>query len=164
MIKFHAANAGDSCSYIGPGFPDTVDSQIQIQHREAAGIPFAFTIGIITAGVAVSKVNLTSDLPAPATLDAGSHAITVPIGMGVDSYRTNLLDLGSLVSEVAADRLTSITSFNVTLDAPGDIYLDNFTVGNIQPDNSLSFSYDVYNGQEQYVLVAPHNSPTAASQ
>ena len=65
----------------------------------------------------------------------------------MDSYRTNLLDLGSLLSEVAADRLTSITSFNVTLEAPGDIYLDNFTVGNIQPENSLSFSYDVYNGQ-----------------
>src|SRR5204863_122620 len=83
------------CSYIGSGLPDTMDTHLQIQHREAAGIPFTFTLGVTTAGVTVSRVNLTSDSPTPATLDRGSRTITVPIGMGVDSYRTNLLDLGS---------------------------------------------------------------------
>src|SRR5204863_270515 len=68
-------------------------------------------------------------------------------GPGADAYRFVLLDVAHLVSTLASDTLHSIANFKVTLNAVGDLYFDNLSAGTLQPANSLSFSYDVYNGQ-----------------
>jgi hypothetical protein len=147
VVKFHAANAGDNFTYAGEGFPDDTDTQIQFGHREDSSVAFAFTISITTAAGAATSVAVTSDPSGPATFDSGSGTLTVPIGPGGDTYRTSLLDLAELVSTLAGDSLHAITGFKVTLSSTGDMYFDNLTAGNIQPQDSLCFSYDVYNGQ-----------------
>ena len=147
VLKFHAATAGDSFTYAGSGFPDSSDGMLQFQHREAQAVTFSFDIGVTTAGAKVTKVSVTSGAAGAATYNAGTKTITVPIGAGGNTYRTNLVNLASLVSSLASDTLSSITSFKATLTATGDLYFDNFSVGTLQPANSLSFSYDIYNGQ-----------------
>ena len=147
VLKFHAAAAGDAFTYVGSGFPDTTDTMLQFQHKEAAAVTFSFDAGVTTAAAAVTKVSVTSAAPGPATYSAATKTITVPVGAGANTYRTNLLNLGSLVSSLASDTLRSITSFKATLTTTGDLYFDNFSVGTLQPTNSLGFSYDIYNGQ-----------------
>ncbi|HEV2492150.1 MAG TPA: hypothetical protein VG204_03665 [Terriglobia bacterium] len=147
VLKFHASTAGDAFTYTGNGFPDSPDTMLQFQHKEAVGVTFSFDIGVTTAAPSVVKVSVTSATAVPASYSASTKTITVPIGPGANTYRTTLLNLQSLVSSLASDTLLSITSFKVTLTATGDLYFDNFSVGTLQPANSLSFSYDIYNGQ-----------------
>jgi hypothetical protein len=147
VLKFHAATAGDAFSYTGGGFPDAADTMLQFQHKEAADVTFSFDIGVTTAASSVTKVSVTSTAAGPASYLPSAQTITLPIGPGTNTYRTNLLNLESLVSSLASDTFRSITSFKATLPAAGDLYFDNFSVGTLQPANSLSFSYDIYNGQ-----------------
>jgi len=147
VLKFHAATVGDAFTYVGSGFPDTTDPMIEFEHKEAEGVTFAFDIGVTSAAGAVTKISVTSAAAGAATYNALTKTITVPIGAGANTYRTNLLNLGSLVSSLAADTLQSLASFKVTLTATGDCYFDNFSVGGLQPANSLCFSYDIYYGQ-----------------
>ena len=63
-------------------------------------------------------------------------------------WRTTLVNLQSEISNLTADTLVKITGFKLTLTSGNtDLYFDNFSVGTLQPANSLSFSYDTYNGQ-----------------
>jgi len=56
--------------------------------------------------------------------------------------------LPSEISSFVTDTLVKITGFKLTLTAANtDLYFDNLSVGTLQPANSLSFSYDTYNGQ-----------------
>ncbi|HLW79359.1 MAG TPA: hypothetical protein VKU44_07145 [Terriglobia bacterium] len=147
VLKFHAATAGDSFTYAGSGFPDSSDGMLQFEHRQAEAVTFSCDIGVTSAAAKVTKVSVTSGPAGAANYNASTKTITVPIGAGGNTYRTNLLNLASLVSSLAADTLSSITSFKATLTAAGDLYFDNFSVGTLQPANSLSFSYDIYYGQ-----------------
>ena len=144
VVDFHALAANDTFTYSGSGFPDTTDGQIQFQHKEAQAVGFNFAIGVTTAGGKVTSVQLTSAAVAPALL-AGT-VITIAVGPGNGLYRFHLINLAQLISTLAADTLSSITGFVVTLSAPGDLYFDNFSAGNVQPTNSLAFSYDTYYG------------------
>jgi hypothetical protein len=152
VVDFHATAANDSFTYSGSGFPDSTDGQLAFQHKENA-VGFIFDVSVTTAAAKVTQVQVTSGSPAPATLSG--TMITIAVGPGVNFYRTQLLDLQSLISTLAGDTLTSITGFKVTLTTAGDLYFDNFSVGGLQPANSLAFSYDVYNGaiDQAYVRV-----------
>ncbi len=150
VIKFHSAAVGDIFTYAGAGFPDATDTMLQFEHREAASLAFVFEIDITTTPAGnITKIQITSGAPGPATYDAGTKTVTVPIGTGADKYRWYLTDIASLVSKFGGGvTLASITGFKVTVNtAAADLYLDNLSVGTRQPAGSLSFSYDIYNGQ-----------------
>jgi hypothetical protein len=144
VVDFHTVAANDSFTYCGSGLPDTTDTQVQFEHKEAEAVTFNFSIGVTTAAGKVTSVQVVSGTPAAAALSGTVITITIAPGNGL--YRFELVNVASLVSALAGDALTSIQSFVVTLTAPGDIYFDNFSAGNTQPASSLAFSYDTYNG------------------
>ena len=144
VVDFHAVAANDSFTYCGSGFPDTTDTQVQFEHKEAQGVTFNFALGITTAAGHVTSVQITSGAAADAVLNG--TVITIAVGPGSGIYRVELLEVAVLVSTLAGDTLTSISSFVVTLTACGDLYFDNFSAGNSQPADSLAFSYDTYYG------------------
>jgi hypothetical protein len=147
VVDFHATAANDTFTYSGSGFPDTTDTQVQFEHKEAYAVGFNFAFGVTTAGGKVTSVQVTSSPVAAATL-AGT-VITIAVGPGSGLYRFHLVNLAQLVSTLAGDTLSSITGFVVTLipqSGTGDLYFDNFSAGNTQPANSLAFSYDTYYG------------------
>ncbi|MGH9468775.1 MAG: hypothetical protein ACRD1N_00360 [Terriglobia bacterium] len=147
VVDFHATLANGSFTYSGPGFPDITEGQIEFQHKEAAAVTFTFDISVSSLNSLVTGVQVTSGTPAPASYDATTKTITIAVGPGGGFYRTELIDLKSQISNLTGDELSSITGFKVILMAPGDLYFDNFSVGGLQPANSLAFSYDIYNGQ-----------------
>ena len=113
---------------------------------EAPGAGFVFDVSMVTAQGLVTDIQVTSGAAGPATL-AGT-VITLPIGPGATIWRTTLLNLQSEISNLVTDTLVKITGFKLTLTAANtDLYFDNLSVGTLQPANSLSFSYDTYNGQ-----------------
>jgi hypothetical protein len=144
VVDFHATAANDTFTYSGSGFPDTTDTPVQFQHKEAQPVTFNFAIGVTTAASKVTSVQVTSAAAAEPSL-AGT-VITIAVGPGNGLYRFHLINLADLVSTLAGDTLTSMASFVVTLSAAGDMYFDNFSAGNTQPANSLAFSYDTYYG------------------
>ena len=144
VVDFHASTANDTFTYCGSGLPDTTDTQVQFQHKEAEAVTFNFALGVRTAAGKVTSVQVTSGTPAAAALSG--TVITIAVGPGNGLYRFELVNVASLVSTLAGDTLTSIRSFVVTLTAPGDLYFDNFSAGSTQPANSLAFSYDTYYG------------------
>ena len=146
ILDFHSGSASAVFTYTGNGFPDATDNQLSFEHLEAPGTSFVFGIGIATANGLVTSLQVSSDAAGPATL-AGT-VITLPIGPGAGVWRTTLLDLPAQISSLVSDTLVNITSFQLTLTAPNtDLYFDNLSAGALQPANSLSFSYDTYNGQ-----------------
>jgi hypothetical protein len=146
ILDFHAGSANDIFTYIGSGFPDTTDTYLSFAHMEGPGVGFVFDISIVTAQGLVTDIQVTSGAAGPATL-AGT-VITVPIGPGITNWRTTLLNLESVILNLTSDTLVKITGFKLTLTAANtDLYFDNLSVGTLQPANSLSFSYDTYNGQ-----------------
>ncbi len=147
VVDFHATSANDSFTYSGASFPDAADTQIQFEHKEVATLGFLFDIPVTAKDGSVTGVQVTADPAGPATYNPSAKVITIPIGPGANTYRTNLINLQAQISELANDTLTAITGFKVTLTSPGDLYFDNLSVGGLQPANSLAFSYDAYYGQ-----------------
>jgi hypothetical protein len=146
ILDFHCGTANALFTYTGSGFPDATDNQVSFQHLEGASVGFVFDISVTTSKSLVTDIQVTSGTANPATL-AGT-VITVPIDPGASVWRTTLVNVGSLVSSLAGDTLAAITGFKVTLTTSAtDLYFDNLSVGTTQPANSLSFSYDTYNGQ-----------------
>jgi hypothetical protein len=144
VVDFHATAANDTFTYSGRGFPDTSDMQVQFEHKEAQAVTFNFAIGVATADGKVTSIQVTSAAVAAASLSG--TVITIAVGPGNNLYRFHLINLAELISTLAADTLSSITGFVVTLTAAGDLYFDNFSAGNVQPADSLAFSYDTYYG------------------
>ena len=152
ILLFHAGAANCVFTYTGSGLPDSTDTYVSFEHMEGAGATFVFDIGVSTSGGLVTHVRVTGDPTGPATL-AGT-VITLPIGPGALVWRTTLVNVQAEISSLVTDTLTQITSFQLTLTAAStDLYFDNFSVGTLQPANSLSFSYDTFNGQvdEAYI-------------
>ena len=146
ILDFHAGSANDVFTYIGSGFPDPTDTYLSFEHMEAPGAGFVFDVSIVTARGLVTDIQVTNGASGPATL-VGT-VITLPIGPGATIWRTTLLNLESLILNVTSDALVKIIGFKLTLTAANTgLYFDNFSVGTLQPANSLSFSYDTYNGQ-----------------
>ena len=147
VIEFSVTAAPAAFNYVGSGFPDHSDTMLSFEHLEPAGPGFAFEfdIAVATRAGLVTLVKVTSDAPGPATISGAT--ITVPIGCSNGGWRTTLVNLADLVRSLASDALTSITGFSVTVKYAGALYLDNLSAGTLQPAGSLSFSYDVLNGQ-----------------
>jgi hypothetical protein len=146
ILDFHAGSANDVFTYTGSGFPDSTDSYLSFEHMEAAGATFVFDVSVVTAQGLVTDIQVTSGPAGAATLSG--TVITLPIGPGNQQWRTTLLDLKFQISNLTGDTLQQITGFKLTLtSANTNLYFDNFSVGTLQPANSLSFSYDTYNGQ-----------------
>lgn len=146
ILDFHSGSASAVFTYTGSGLPDATDGYVSFEHLEAPGAAFAFDVGVATQHGLVTDIQVTSDPAAPATL-AGT-VITVPVGPGATLWRTTLLDLSSQIANLTPDNLVQITGFKLTVTtANTDVYFDNLSVGTLQPANSLSFSYDTYNGQ-----------------
>jgi hypothetical protein len=137
-------------TYAQTGMPNSTSGS-----GSATGIPittFIYDVGVTSSSAKVTDIQVTSSPVAAATI-AGT-IITVPIGPGTNNWRTTLLNLQSLILTLSGDNLTSITSFKVTLKYAynlsqnlGPTYIDNLSVGGLQPAGSLSFSYDIYYGQ-----------------
>jgi hypothetical protein len=148
VVDFHASAANDYFIYTGSGFPDTTDTQVQFEHKEASAVTFVFDISVNTNRSNVTDILVTSGASGAATYNAGTKQITLPIGAGAGVWRTTLVNVGSLVSSlVSGETLTKLTGFKITLTAAGDLYFDNFSLGGLQPAGSLGFSFDVLYGQ-----------------
>ena len=144
VISFTATTAPATWNFIGAGLPDTVDSIIESHYEAFVG--FTFAIGVTTSTGKVTTINLVSS--GTAGYDSPSKTITSVLGLTVGVWRVFTQNLNTLIGQyVAGETLTSITSFKVILQAAGNLRLDNLSVGAPQPAGSLSFSYDVYNGQ-----------------
>src|SRR6266567_4251424 len=148
VIQFTSFASGDYFTWAGTGFPDTTDTFLSFQHLEPAGSAygFAYDIGVTTAGGNVTKITVNSSAPGPATYNSGTKTITIPIGTNPGGWITTAVPVAALISSLAADTLSSITSFKVTLNFIGTAYFDNFSLGTLQPAGSLASSYDVYYG------------------
>ncbi|HEV2178560.1 MAG TPA: hypothetical protein VGW33_15345 [Terriglobia bacterium] len=150
IIKFHSTAAGATFTYAGAGFPDSADTELSFEHYDTSPSTNFWTadIGVTTNNGKVTDIQVNNNALGPATYNATTRMITVPIGFVGNNWRVNLLNLTSLVSSlVSGATITSINSYKVTLNYLGDFYLDNLSVGSLQPANSLSFSYDTYYGQ-----------------
>ncbi|MGH9356721.1 MAG: hypothetical protein ACRD10_11380, partial [Terriglobia bacterium] len=148
VLDFHATSSGATFTYTGSGLPDSADTMMSFEWKapSASGSNFVFDMGVTTSRGMVTDVLVTSGTPGLPTYDSSTKTITVPIGLGSGSYGTSLENLHSLVSSLTGDTLTSISRFKVTLNFAGDMDFNTLTAGNLQPAGSLSFSYDVYNG------------------
>lgn len=148
VLDFHASSSGATFTYTGSGLPNSISSMISFQWNAPStpGHDFIFDIGVATAAGMVTDVQVTGDTPTLPSYNSSTKIITVPIGLGSGSYGTTLENLQSLVSSLTGDSLTSIAAFKVTLNYAGDMKFNGLSVGNLQPAGSLSFSYDVYNG------------------
>ncbi len=146
ILDFHSSSANDVFTYVGSGFPDTTDGYISFEHMEGPSVGFIFDISLVTANGLVTDIQVTNGAAGPATLSG--TVITLPIGPGATLWRTTLINLQSEISSLVTDTLVKMTGFKLTLTAAStDLYFDNLSVGSLQPANSLSFSYDTYNGQ-----------------
>lgn len=144
VISFTATSAPATWNFVGAGLPDAVDSILQGLYK--ALVDFVFTVGITSSTGKVTTINLTSS--GTPGYDAGSKTITVVLGLFSSVWRVFTQDLKALIAQyVPGETLLSITSFSVSLEAAGNLRLDNLSTGAPQPAGSLSFSYDVYNGQ-----------------
>jgi hypothetical protein len=158
QCKLTSAAAGDYFTYIGPavygsGLPDSVDYLIQWQFRAHPLMTWRFEVSLATLGDSVQKLHVTSDAAADPTYNPATKTITWPIGPGDDDYHFKKFDLQALCQDLAGDTWTSTTGFKPVLTAIGDVHIDNISCGTYQPDGSLSFSYDVYNGlPDQYYI------------
>ena len=159
VLDFHANAPGATFTYVGSQLPDLSDTMISFEHKEpsGAGSDYIFDISVTSTSSPpkVTHVLVTSGSPTLPTYDSGSKTITIPIGLGTGAYGTTLENLQELISSLTGDNLTSITGFKVTLNfgSPGDTYFDNLSVGKLQPPSSLSFSYDVYNGNADQAYI-----------
>ena len=98
---------------------------------EAPAAGFVFDVSVATTKGLVTDIQITS---AAAAATLGGMVITVPIGPGASTWRTNLLDLASQISNLAGYMLARIVGFKITLTAANtDLYFDNLSVGTLQP-------------------------------
>ncbi|HEV2349010.1 MAG TPA: hypothetical protein VG028_04090 [Terriglobia bacterium] len=144
VISITASTAPASWNFIGSGLPDAADSIIECHYL--AGVDFTFAVGVTSSRGQVTTINLAST--GTAGYNSGSKTITSVLGLAAGVWRVFTQNLNSLIAQyVAGETLVSITSFKVIVQTAGNLRLDNLSVGTPQPAGSLSFSYDVYNGQ-----------------
>ncbi len=133
-------------TYIQTGQPNSTSGGGTATDLFVGGTQFLFDIGVTSSTGKVTDIRVNANPAAPATISG--TIITVPIGPGTNLYHTTLLNLQSLISTlVSGENLSNITSFKVTLNYVGDMYFDNLSVGGLQPQDSLGFSYDIYYGR-----------------
>ncbi|MEJ2010128.1 MAG: hypothetical protein P8Z30_18565, partial [Acidobacteriota bacterium] len=144
VISFAATTAPASWNFTGAGLPDSTDSLVQWRFK--SGVDFKFTVGIASSTGQVTSLEFASS--GTAGYDAASKSVTVVMPLQQNIWQTYLADLNALIGQyLSGETVTSIESFAVQLESAGSVNLDDLSVGAPQPEGSLSFSYDVYNGQ-----------------
>ncbi len=144
VIVFTATAAPATWHFSGSGLPDALDSILQWRFKSA--VDFTFNAGVTTSSGKVTSIIFTST--GTAGYDANSKTITQVVALVQNEWESITQDLNSLLATyVPGETIVSITSFSVTLNAAGALSFDDLSAGAPQPAGSLSFSYDVYNGQ-----------------
>lgn len=144
VIVFTPTVAPAAWNFIGAGLPDSSDSTVSWRYK--SGVNFAFILGVTSSTDKVSSIKFAST--GVAGYDPVTKTITQTLVLLSGEWRTVTQNLSTLIAQfVAGETLVSVTSFNVEVDAAAGLSLDNLTVGTPQPPGSLSFSYDIYNGQ-----------------
>jgi len=136
--------------FTGIGLPDIVDSMLQWRLKSA--VDFDFVIGVTTSTGQITTLHFAST--GTPGYDSTSKTATQVLSFAQNTWQILSPDLNAIVgSYVAGETLTAITSFSVTLPVAGSLSLDDFSVGGPKPAGSLSFSYDVYNGQADQITI-----------
>jgi hypothetical protein len=144
VIAFNAAGGSATWNFTGAGLPDSTDSIVEFRFKTE--IAHKFTVGVTSSTAQVTKIAFDSSTPSG--YDAGTKTVTVNLALVPNAWRTMTENLDDLIKQhLPSETLVSINSFRVTALAAGEIRFDNFSAGAPQPEGSLSFSYDVYNGQ-----------------
>lgn len=144
VILFTATAAPAAWNFSGAGLPDSADSIVQASYQ--AGVNFTFILGVTSSTGKVTAINLASS--GAAGYNAAGLSITAVLAWTAGHWQVIADNINNLVGQyLPGETITSINSFEVQLQAAGTLELDNLSVGAPQPAGSLSFSYDVYNGQ-----------------
>ena len=144
VISFTATAAPATWRFTGAGLPDSADSIVHFRYK--AGAAHKFVVAVTSSTAAVTSIEFVSS--GTAGYNPGSKTITAVIDLTPDTWRTLSENLDTLIGQyVSGETLVSIAAFRVALTATGNLRLDDLSVGAPQPEGSLSFSYDVYNGQ-----------------
>lgn len=124
--------------------PDSADTIVDFRYK--ATVNCNVVIGVTSSTGKVIRIALAAS--GSPGYDAATGTLTVAFNVQLNNWRVLNLNLASLIqANVAGEKLTKINSFQVVLQGAGNLELDNLTLGSPQPAGSLSFSYDVYNGQ-----------------
>jgi hypothetical protein len=146
VIEFTSTAMNATFTYVGSGFPDATDIELSFESMTPAKSNWQADISVTTAAGSVTDVQVNTQTPAAPAYNSSTKQIIISVGVSLN-WRTELVPLASLVSSLAGDTLTAITGFAVTLPANAKIfYLDNLSVGTLQPFGSLCFSYDTFYG------------------
>ena len=144
VITFSATAAPATWRYTDTGLPHSADPIIHFRYKTDAA--HKFRVGVTSSTAAVTFIEFVSS--GTAGYDSGTKTITAVIDLTPDTWRTLSESLDTLIGQyVPGETLVSMDSFRAILEAAGNLRLDDLTVGAPQPAGSLSFSYDVYNGQ-----------------
>ena len=144
VISFAATTAPASWNFSGTGLPDGIDSLVQWRFK--TDVNFKFTVGLASSTGQVTAFVFASS--GTAGYDSASKTVTSVAPLQQNAWQTCLADLNARIGRyLGGETVTSITSFAVELESAGILSLDDLSVGAPQPEGSLSFSYDVYNGQ-----------------
>lgn len=136
--------------YIGAGLPDTADRLISWHFKTSAD--FTFWVGVTSSTGQVEQVHFVST--SAAGYDPGTKTITVPIPWDLDAWRAWTEDLKVRIGRsVPGEDLVSIDSFRIQTSGLSELRFDDLAVGEPQPEGSLSFSYDVYNGHVDHAYI-----------
>jgi len=144
VILFTATTAPASWNFTGSGLPDSADSIVDWRFKTA--VAFKFIVGVTSSTGGVMSIEFVSS--GTAGYDPVAKKISAPVTWTANQWRVLNQELNSLIGQyVPGETLLSIASFKAEVDEAGELRLDNLSVGAPQPAGSLSFSYDVYNGQ-----------------
>ncbi|MFB3921607.1 MAG: hypothetical protein ACE145_07785 [Terriglobia bacterium] len=144
VIAFVASTAPATWRYTGGGLPDAADSILSWRYKTSS--PHKFVAGVTSSVGRVTSVEFISS--GVAGYDPAAKKITVVLTWVADQWRTVNYNLNTLINEaVPGEALLSIASFEAVVLEAGELRLDNLSAGAPQPEGSLGFSYDVYNGQ-----------------
>jgi hypothetical protein len=144
VISFTATAAPAAWNFAGPGLPDSADSILDWCYKTS--VAHKFVVGVTSSSGQVTSLEfVSSGVPG---YDSGSKKITEVISWEAGEWRVINSNLGSLIGQyVPGESLIFVNTFQVVVQAAGNLRLDNLSIGSPQPEGSLSFSYDVYNGQ-----------------
>ncbi|MBZ5516113.1 MAG: hypothetical protein LAN62_14950 [Acidobacteriia bacterium] len=147
VMVFNATATPAVWNYVGSGLPHAVDTIADFRFKASgAGASFKFILGVTTSTGQVTSIELVSS--GTAGYNGASKKITAPLTWVAGQWRALNEKLDDLIHKyLPNESFASITSFQVELDAAGELRLDNLSVGAPLPEGALGFSYDVYNGQ-----------------
>ena len=157
VLDFHANASGATFTYVGSQLPDLSDTMISFEHKEPSttGSNYVYDIGVTSSAGMVTDVLVTSDTPTLPTYNSASQTITIPIGLGSGAYGTTLENLSALISSLTGDK--SYVHCRLQGDArlwqPRRHVLQQPERGEPATGGSLSFSYDVYNGNADQAYI-----------